>query len=100
MLFFVQPDSAQMCLIRMNAGPALGILFLNAYGQLLNKAALPEDTNPFVNLIHCHAVPATSFVEAKVQAEIMAGTFIMFEPDPDSLNVHGIGAPESLLRVN
>ena len=43
---------------------------------------------------------ATSFVEAEVEAQLLKGACVVFDPDPKSLEVHGLGATESLLRVN
>ena len=102
-LLFVQPESTQPCLIGMSAAPALGLKFLNAKGQPLRQAALPAARNPsVVSLIHGKAVPAraTSFVEAEVEAQLLKGACVVFDPYPKSLEVHGLGATESLLRVN
>ena len=49
-----------------------------------------------VSLITCKAVPARaqSFVEAGVSSKLIGGICVLFEPNPVSLEVHGIGATE------
>jgi len=100
-LLFVQPNSSQPCLIGMNAAPALGLKFLNARGQPLREAGTAVMGNPCVSLIQSKAVPAraTSFVEEVVEKKLPEGAQVLFEPDPDSLELYGLGAPESLVRV-
>ena len=100
-LLFIQPDSSQPCLLGMNATPALGLKFLSARGQPLRKAGSGVPGNPCISLIQGKAVPATatSFVEVVVENKLLEGTQVVFEPDPDSLERYGLGAPESLVRV-
>ena len=57
--------------------------------------------NPCVSLIQSIAVPAraTSFVEAVVETKLLEGDQVLFEPNPDSLELYSLGAPESLIQV-
>ena len=75
-LFFIQPDSTQPCLLGMNALPALGLSFLNAKGKPLQMAGQSVRISARVSLIDCKSVPAraSSFIEAKVESEKMHGT--------------------------
>ena len=82
-------------------GP-LGLSFLNAKGEPLRTAVAKIDSNfPRVNLIQSKAVPARamSFVEAKVEMELMKGVCVVFEPNK-SLEIHGISSPDALLHVS
>ena len=100
-LLFIQPNSSQPCLIGMNAAPALGLTFRDAKGRPLRKAGTVVPGNSRVSLIQSKAVPAraTSFVEAVVEKELLEGAQLLFEPDPNSLEVYGLSAPESLVQV-
>ena len=82
----MQPDSSQDCLIGMNAAPALGLSFLDRNGIPLRMAGSVPVTTASVNLIRTKAIPARS------------RSFV--EPDPCSLETHGLGALESLVSVN
>ena len=91
-VLFVQPDSSQACLLGMNAAPAVGLRFLDAKGQPLRKAVMDRSGTSTVSLITCKAVPARaqSFVKAEVSSKLIAGSCVLFEPNPASLEVHGI----------
>ena len=85
----------------MNVVPALGLSFLDNRGQPLRSAGTVPTTSVAVNLVQTRAIPARSrsFVEAGVDAELLDGACICFEPDVHSLEAHGLGAPESVLTV-
>ena len=101
-VFFVQPDSSQDCLIGMNAAPALGLSFLDRDGKPLRTASAVPTTSSSVSLVQTKAIPARarSFVEAGVDAKLREGACVLFEPDSHSLQMHGLGALESLVSVN
>ena len=79
----------------------LRLTFRDAKGRLLRKAGTVVPGNSRVSLIQSKAVPAraTSFVEAVVEKELLEGAQVLFEPDPDSLEVYGLSATESLVQV-
>ena len=52
-LFFIQPDSTQPCLLGMNALPALGLSFLNAKGKPLQTVGQSIRISARVSLIDC-----------------------------------------------
>ena len=74
--------------------PALGFSFLNRKGQPLRRASTVPTTIACVSLVQTKAIPARarSFLEAGVDAELLEGVCILFEPDSSSLDVHGLGA--------
>ncbi len=87
-VLFVQPDSSQPCLLGMNAAR---LQFLKAKGQPLRKAVMDKASTSTLNLIACKAVPARaqSFLEAEIESKLMAGSCVLFEPNPVSLELHG-----------
>ena len=76
----------------MNAAPGLGLKFLNARGQPLRKPLCQSDTEQ-------GSTSQSYFLEAVVEKKLLEGAQVWFEPDPDSLELYGLGAPESLVRV-
>ena len=101
-VFFVQPESSQDCLIGINVAQALGLSFLDRKGQPLRRVSTVPTTIACVGLVQTKAIPARarSILEAGVDAELLEGVCILFEPDSSSLDVHGLGALESLVSVN
>ena len=83
----------------MNVAPALGLSFLNIRGQPLQSAGTVPTMPAAVNLVQTRQARSKSFVEAGVDAEVLDGACIFFEPDVHSLEAHGLGAPEFVLTL-
>ena len=100
-VFCIQQDSAQDCLIGMNVAPTSGLSFLDNQGKPLKTRGSQSSTNASVNLIQTQPVPARSrsFIKAEFDAELGEGVCVVFEPNPCSLEAYGLIALESIMQV-
>ena len=101
---FVQPDSEQLCLLGMNAAPALGLNFLRSGGQpLQTEPEVPSSTTTAaaVYLVQSSTVPGrkVQLLEAHVGFNFHKGDELWFEPDTSMLKDVGLSCQESLLTV-
>ena len=108
---FVQPDSAQECLLGTNASIPLGFKFVDGKGKPLRSSPelQPElesksDSEPqvaHVSLIQASSIPSRKcrFLKAKVSGECSPGDQFLFEPRSDQLQSLGLSAIDSLVTL-
>ena len=97
---FVQPDSAQECLLGMNVLPQLGIKIHRANGKSLQQVGgTPEKAE--VRLVHSVVIPShhAKLVTAQVEVPLKKGDQMVFEPNLNRMQVYGVIAPESLVTL-
>lgn len=104
---FVQPDSKQLCLLGMNALPALGLTMLRANGEPLT---VKEESNPgvaHVRLVEVITVPSLKGCFMKVKADYCttglkaaAGSPLLFEPQHEVFEPLGLSTYESLVTLS
>lgn len=92
---FIQQESDQPCLLRMNAAPSLNLQFLRANGQPLKSTAdltVTEGTSKYEST----TIPARKgrFLEAIIEPKFEIGTQLLFEPQEQT---NGLSAQEALL---
>ena len=101
---FVQPNSAQECLLGMNAAPLLGLKFLDSKGRPLRS--VPENklvpSSARVSLLEAVTIPHRKcrFVKGKVSGECNPGDQFLFEADKVCVEPLGVCGVDSLLRVD
>ena len=103
---FIQPDSDQLCLLGMNAAPALNLQFLRANGVPLKSMAdmivIEKDTaESNVYLVESATIPARKgrFLEAMIEPSVEKGAQLLFEPKVQSLQTKGFTAQEALVST-
>ena len=109
---FVQPDSAQECLLGTNASLPLGFKFVDGKGKLLRSSPDPqpeiepepksEPKTAHVSLIQASSIPSRKcrFLKAKVSGECSPGDQLLFEARSDQLQPLGLSAVDSLVTLS
>ncbi len=99
---FVQPDSAQECLLGMNAIPFLGFVMTRSNGETLWSPpnSTSEESEAYVNLVSSVTIPGFkgSYAVGKVNGEIRSEE-VLFEPCHSTFNDLGVDVQEALLSV-
>ena len=95
---FVQPDSAQACLLGMNAIPLLGISVVRSNGDVMLSSLPAESDTAKVNLVEAVTLPSQRgrILKAKVMC---SAKDLLFEPDHEILAPLGVNAAESLITT-
>lgn len=91
---FIQPDSAQDCLLGMNTLPQLGVKVHRANGEPLQQLG-GKETKSQVRLVRTVVIPGhkAKLVEAKLEGQLPRGADVVFEPDAASMEACGVTAP-------
>ena len=109
---FVQPDSAQECLLGTNASIPLGFKFVDGKGKPLRSSPDPQPELEFesksefkvahVSLIQASSIPSRKcrFLKAKVSGECSPGDQLLFEPRSTQLQPLGLSAIDSLVTLS
>ena len=94
---FVQPDSAQECLLGTNASLPLGFKFVDGKGNPLRSSSDPQfaESEPQVaqvSLIQASSIPSRKcrFLKAKVSGEYSPGDQLLFESRSTQLQPLGL----------
>ena len=106
---FVQPDSAQECLLGTNASLPLGFKFVDGKGKPLRSSSDPQfaksESEPqvaHVSLIQASSIPSRKcrFLKAKVSGECSPGDQFLFESRSTQLQPLGLSAIDSLVTLS
>ena len=109
---FVQPDSAQECLLGTNASIPLGFQFVDGKGKPLRSSLEPqfelesksvyEPQVAHVSLIQASSIPSRKcrFLKAKVSGECSPGDQFLFESRSAELRPLGLSALDSLVTLS
>ena len=100
---FVQPESAQECLLGMNAAPLFGLTFLDSTGKPLRTTqSEPVDSSARVSLVETVTLPHRNcrFVKAKVCGQYGPGEHFLFETEKARIQLLGVGSIDSLVSID
>ena len=104
---FVQPESAQQCLLGMNVLPALGLTMCRANGEPLITRVGDDSVVSYVRLVQSSTVPSLKGCFLRVEVadalpKLGGGDCppVLFEPCKDVLEPMGLCMFESLVAVD
>ena len=104
---FVQPESAQQCLLGMNVLPALGLTMCRANGEPLITRVGDDSVVSYVRLVQSSTVPSLKGCFLRVEVadalpKLGGGDCppVLFEPCKDVLEPMGLCMLESLVAVD
>ena len=98
---FAQPDSAQACLLGMNAIPLLGISVVRSNEDVMLSSLPAESDTAKVNLVEAVTLPSQRgrILKAKVMCPVKSQKDLLFEPDHEILAPLGVNAAKSLITT-